>query len=155
MAILDTLLEWDAVTTTCSSVSANAVSAVSASTIVDLGVAGKDGWGTALDNRLSEGLMMHVNVQAMSLAATCKMYIELCTLSTVSSFASNAKAVCAVVIPYNATSMVGVKRSISVPAYNWDRYVSIRGRAITAKCTSGTIDVWLAPGVGDTSKAGR
>lgn len=147
MTMIDyTLGTWDANTSLGSSISTNAVSSVDASTIVDLGASGTDGWGTAKANQFGGDLRMNVNMQTGSLAATCVLMIELCTLSTVSSFASNAKAIAAVAIPYVDASNLGIRASIGVPSNKLLRYVAPRGRAITAKCTSATIDVWLGFG---------
>ena len=153
MAMIDyTIGTWDANTGLASSVSANAVSSVSASTIVDLGAAGKDGWGNSLSNQLGGELRFNVNVQTASLTASCVLMIELCTHSATASFKSNAKAVCAVAIPYNAssTSHLGMRRSVGVPSHKFLRYVAPRGRAIGAKANSGTIDCWLGFGEDDS-----
>ena len=155
MAVIDNaLMDWDGDTTLANSVSTNGVSgAVSASLITDLGASGKTGWSkysaslTAV-NRLGGDLRFNVNVQTASISASGVMMVELCTHSATASFHTNAKAIAAVAIEYDAssTSHLGYRGSVSVPTVLLDRYVAPRVRAIGAKVNSGTLDVWLGFG---------
>jgi len=144
MAIIDSKLELcDAQT-----LASTTTSGVHIGNIIDLGAAGKDGWGNALVESIGEGGQIYMNVNVNTVLSAHSHRVQLATDSALASSAmASATIIAEVLLP--ASSPAGHRATISVPTGGLLRYVQIKDVSSNNSAT-GKLDVWLSDNPGDS-----
>lgn len=108
--------------------------------VVDLGAAGKDGWGNALAEVLGAGQDIYLNI-VVTTAINNAGSLELCYDDALSSGNCDS-GTWAVQIPF-ASLALGVRIAVTVPARDLQRYLQMH---ITdgGSITTGAFDAWLS-----------
>jgi hypothetical protein len=112
---------------------------------LDLGAAGKDGWGNTLTESPGEGQDCYFNVQintAMTGSGTLTVALQSAAAITSSSALTSGVTACSVFFP--KASAAGQRRVVSVPMGGLARYLRAYATIGTASCT-GVIDAWIGP----------
>ena len=144
MAIIDSKLELcDAQT-----LASTTTSGVHIGNIIDLGAAGKDGWGNSLVESIGEGgtIYLNVNVNTVLSAHSCEVQLHTDSALASSAMASSTK-IASIWLP--ASSPAGHRSSVSVPTGGLLRYVGIIADPSSNSIT-GKLDIWLSDNPGDS-----
>lgn len=109
--------------------------------VIDLGVAGKDGWGNTLAESPGEGQSIYMNVNINTVIGGAAGWVKLCqdgALSTGVLSSANAMFTIDLASGLAAGQHIGV----TLPqGMTYDRYLQISGGATA---TTGRADVWLS-----------
>jgi hypothetical protein len=109
--------------------------------VIDLGAAGKDGWGNTLSEGPGEGQSMFMNVNVNTVIGGAAGWVKLCQDGALSS-GNLSSANEMFKIDLASALAVGQHISVSLPAgMTYDRYLQISGGASS---TTGKVDVWIS-----------
>lgn len=119
--------------------------------VVDLGAAGKDGWGNTLAERLGGGQTIYLNI-VVTTAIDNAGSIELCYDDALSSGNCDS-GTWVVQIPF-ASLTVGRRIAVTVPARDIQRYLQMHVTD-AGSITTGAFDAWLSSVPVDTEIASK
>lgn len=109
--------------------------------VIDLGVAGVDGWGNSLSEGPGEGQSMYLNVNVNTVVGGAAGWVKLCQDGALSS-GNLASANEMFSIPLASGLAAGQHISMTLPAgMTYDRYLQI---SAGATATTGRADVWIS-----------
>ena len=112
---------------------------------LDLGAAGKDGWGNTLTESPGEGQdsFFNVGINTVLAGASGTLTVALQSAAAVGSSSALTSGVTACSVFFPATAAAGQRRVVSVPMGGLARY--LRAYVTRGGATTGKIDAWIGP----------
>jgi hypothetical protein len=128
------------------SIAGSSAGATGVGKAIDLGAAGKDGWGNTLTESPGEDAgqtFFNVNINTVLAGAGGTLEVELQSAAAVTSSSALTSGVTACSVHFPATAAAGQIRSVSIPSGGLARYLRVLARR--GATVSGAINAWLGP----------